>query len=166
MASYFEKEKYLNSLPERHQNLLFNYRNSLTRIRDAIEANNCVIRQIVSSVNQYLFVNDDSVYKDGNSIATRVRPFDIEKVQVILKQIMRDWSDDGQDERQQCYQPIIDEVTNYFQPVNPDLGKFKVLVPGAGLARLMYELACKGFYCEGNEFSFFMLITSNFILNR
>lgn len=47
-----------------------------------------------------------------------------------------------------------------------DLTKVKILVPGAGLGRLIYELACQGFYCEGNEFSLFMLIASNFVLNR
>lgn len=40
------------------------------------------------------------------------------------------------------------------------------MVPGAGLGRLTYELAYRGFYCEGNEFSLFMLIASNFVLNK
>lgn len=40
------------------------------------------------------------------------------------------------------------------------------MVPGAGLGRLTYELALRGFYCEGNEYSLFMLIASNFVLNR
>uniref|UniRef100_A0A182RP54 carnosine N-methyltransferase n=1 Tax=Anopheles funestus TaxID=62324 RepID=A0A182RP54_ANOFN len=51
-------------------------------------------------------------------------------------------------------------------PAKYDLSKVKILVPGAGLGRLIYELACQGFYCEGNEFSLFMLIASNFVLNR
>lgn len=46
------------------------------------------------------------------------------------------------------------------------MGDIKILVPGAGLGRLMYELALIGYQCEGNEFSLFMLIASNFILNR
>lgn len=40
-----------------------------------------------------------------------------------------------------------------------------VLIPGAGLARLLFEVACLGFKAQGNEFSYFMLICSNFILN-
>ncbi len=39
-------------------------------------------------------------------------------------------------------------------------------MPGAGLGRLTYELARRGYYCEGNEFSLFMLIASNFVLNK
>lgn len=42
----------------------------------------------------------------------------------------------------------------------------KVLVPGAGLGRLAYEIASMGYTCQGNEFSLFMLIASNFILNK
>ena len=42
----------------------------------------------------------------------------------------------------------------------------RVLVPGAGLGRLAFEIARLGYSCQGNEFSYFMLITSNFILNR
>lgn len=42
----------------------------------------------------------------------------------------------------------------------------KILVPGCGLGRLTYELACRGYECEGNEFSYFMLIASNFVLNN
>lgn len=41
-----------------------------------------------------------------------------------------------------------------------------MLVPGAALGRLVYEISLRGFYCEGNEFSLFMLIASNFVLNQ
>ena len=41
-----------------------------------------------------------------------------------------------------------------------------VLVPGAGLGRLAFEVALLGFKVQGNEFSLHMLITSNFIINK
>lgn len=47
-----------------------------------------------------------------------------------------------------------------------DAGNIKVLVPGAGLGRLAFEIARQGFQCQGNEFSLFMLFASNFVLNR
>lgn len=53
-----------------------------------------------------------------------------------------------------------------FFAISSDISKIKILVPGAGLGRLTYELAYRGFYCEGNEFSLFMLVASNFVLNR
>jgi carnosine N-methyltransferase len=42
----------------------------------------------------------------------------------------------------------------------------RVLVPGAGLGRLPYEVARKGYIAEGNEWSYYMLLGSDFILNR
>lgn len=41
-----------------------------------------------------------------------------------------------------------------------------ILVPGAGLGRLPYEIARRGYTCQGNEFSLFMLFASNFVLNK
>ena len=40
-----------------------------------------------------------------------------------------------------------------------------VLIPGAGLGRLAYEIARIGYTSQGNEFSMHMLFGSNFILN-
>lgn len=37
--------------------------------------------------------------------------------------------------------------------------------PGCGLGRLVFEFAKKGFRSQGNEFSYFCLLMSNFILN-
>ncbi len=42
----------------------------------------------------------------------------------------------------------------------------KVLIPGAGLARLCCEASGAGFEAQGNEFAYFMLITSSFVLNN
>ena len=47
-----------------------------------------------------------------------------------------------------------------------DPAEVSVLVPGAGLGRLAYEVAKAGYICQGNEFSLFMLFASHFVLNR
>lgn len=36
------------------------------------------------------------------------------QVQVTLKQFARDWSADGEEERQQCYAPIINEIEKFY----------------------------------------------------
>ena len=38
----------------------------------------------------------------------------MEKVQSTLKQIIRDWSKDGEEERAACYGPILKEIEEYF----------------------------------------------------
>lgn len=50
--------------------------------------------------------------------------------------------------------------------LHSDVSEVRVLVPGAGLGRLAWEIACLGYSCQGNEWSFFMLFSSNFVLNR
>lgn len=37
-----------------------------------------------------------------------------QQVQVTLKQFARDWSTDGEEERQQCYAPIINEIEKFY----------------------------------------------------
>ena len=41
----------------------------------------------------------------------------------------------------------------------------RVCVPGAGLGRLAFDIAAAGYTCQGNEWSAFMLIAANTILN-
>ena len=55
---------------------------------------------------------------------------------------------------------------NYFTDKKQYEKGISVLVPGAGLGRLMYEIAKLGFKSQGNEFSYYMLLSSNFILNN
>jgi carnosine N-methyltransferase len=79
---------------------------------------------------------------------------------------MRDWSAMGAAERSQCYQPIIDEIMLQFPEDKFDRLNVNVLVPGAGLGRLAFEIATLGFACQGNEFNLFMLIVSYYVLNH
>ncbi|KAJ1942074.1 hypothetical protein FBU59_003308, partial [Linderina macrospora] len=91
----------------------------------------------------------------------------MDKVISILKQFVRDWSAEGKEEREATYGPIMQALEDEFAGVTPEeRGKINVLVPGAGLGRLAYDICCRGFSSQGNEFSYFMLFASNFILNK
>lgn len=60
---------------------------------------------------------------------------------------------------------MLEELERHL-PVTPaNRQKQRVLVPGAGLGRLPLEIAARGYACQGNEFSYHMLLTSNFLLN-
>lgn len=98
------------------------------------------------------------------SLQLHVPPADVDKVRCIIRNIVRDWTKEGALERDQCYKPILEELNHYF----PNRSKERspcCVVPGAGLARLACEISCLGFACQGNEFSYYMLICSSFILN-
>ncbi|SPJ08521.1 N2227-like protein, putative [Plasmodium sp. DRC-Itaito] len=85
------------------------------------------------------------------------------KVRSTLRQFVRDWSMEGQEERDKAYIPLLKSLDKYL-PIHDNYIP-KILCPGSGLGRLPYEIAKKGYRSQGNEFSYFMLLGSNFILN-
>lgn len=89
---------------------------------------------------------------------------DYENLRSTLRQMVRDWSVLGAAERDCCYTPILKDLQKLF----PETGReqIKVLFPGAGLGRLAYEATQLGFQVQGNEFSLYMLFTSQFLLNH
>ncbi|KAF8064870.1 N2227-like protein-domain-containing protein [Lyophyllum atratum] len=97
----------------------------------------------------------------------RPTDFDMDKLRSTLKQFVRDWSEQGREERDACYKPMKDALVQHFShvPLN-ERTKLRVLVPGAGLGRLAYDVANMGFACQGNEFSHYMLLSSFLILNK
>ncbi|KRK06158.1 carnosine N-methyltransferase isoform X2 [Drosophila yakuba] len=160
---------YLNSLSGEDQIMLARYRGHLECVRTCIDRNQAVIREILRE--RVLYPAEEAT---GDPSADRwefeepppnVRHGDMDQAQSTLKLIARDWSTEGALEREQSYKPIIDSIVEYYKPSDFELKEIKILVPGAGLGRLTYELACLGYSCEGNEFSYFMLIASNFVLN-
>jgi carnosine N-methyltransferase len=99
------------------------------------------------------------------SLQLNVPPIDVDKVRCIIRNIVRDWAQEGQKERDECYKPILEELNRLF----PNRSKERppsCLVPGAGLGRLALEISTLGFVSQGNEFSYYMMICSSFILNH
>ncbi|TIA87064.1 hypothetical protein E3P99_03425 [Wallemia hederae] len=97
----------------------------------------------------------------------RPTPSQMEKLLSTLKQFVRDWSSDGEKERSTSYGPILETLEKKYGSLTKEQRlQTKILVPGAGLARLAFDIARMGFSSQGNEFSYFMLLSSFFILNR
>ncbi|XP_047334360.1 carnosine N-methyltransferase-like isoform X2 [Impatiens glandulifera] len=98
------------------------------------------------------------------SLQSHVPMVDVDKVRCIIRNIVRDWAPEGKIERDQCYKPILEELESQF-PNRSAGSPPSCLVPGAGLGRLALEISCLGFVCQGNEFSYYMMICSSYILN-
>ncbi|EKD02723.1 hypothetical protein A1Q2_02953 [Trichosporon asahii var. asahii CBS 8904] len=88
-----------------------------------------------------------------------------DKVRSTLRSFVRDWTKEGASEREACYKPLLEALEAHFPDVSTR-GEKKVLVPGCGLGRLAMEIAARGFWAQGNEFSTYMLIASHFALNQ
>ena len=86
-----------------------------------------------------------------------------------LLQLRREWSEDGAAERQQSYGPILDALARLVPvdraPAGGPESAARVLVPGAGLGRLVYEAATRGYHALGVEPSFFMLLPAHYVLH-
>lgn len=80
---------------------------------------------------------------------SRTTAAQVSKINTTLRQCMRDWSVEGEDERRESYGGVIAELERLC-PVDPEkLGVKKVLVPGAGEGRLAFEIVSRGYGCTG-----------------
>jgi carnosine N-methyltransferase len=94
--------------------------------------------------------------EDWNAKLKPACTFDMDKLKSILKQFVRDWSENGKAERDAFYQPIIKEF--FFNSKERwDSPKVNILVPGVGLGRLAWEVAVLGYAFQGSEWRFYAL---------
>ena len=112
------------------------------------------------------------LFKNQEDVNTGVTPMitpsegDMDRIRSTLRHFVRDWSADGEVERDQTYTPILHELAATFPTSDVDRGNVRVLVPGCGLGRLAFEIRQKGFCTQGNEVSLYMLLASDFMFNR
>ena len=161
-------EHNFSRLSNSHQALLPNVAPKIAAARQAIHQNKLFLNAILDSLSGP--DNPEASFVDAVTAAAAyskkhdnvVSPIDVDKVNYVLKNVARDWSEEGCEERRQSYGRIEQELLSLF---GANSGK-AVLVPGAGLGRLVFDLALNGFETVGNEFSYYMLITSSYILNE
>ena len=161
-------ERDFKSIGEKYlKRLSFNYLERLNKLKLAIWQNYSFLLKVADP-----YKNMFKLYK-GEKGEILMEPLlvevkDIVKMRSTLRLFIRDWAIDGLEERNTTYKPILEELKKFFS--NRTKKEFEeginVLVPGAGLGRLMYEIAKLGFKSQGNEFSYYMLLCSNFIFNN
>jgi carnosine N-methyltransferase len=135
-----------------------NFPETLNRIDQAIEHNAEIAENILRcSVDS--FGVDPELLK-GNEWLDTVTADDVDKTRSSLKQFYRDWSIDGATERDVCYAPVMKELDQLFGNLS-DEGKaeIQVLIPGAGLGRLAYEIAVAGYSSQVCEWGVFLKFT-------
>lgn len=166
------------ALSQEHWQMLaappFSYLETLDRVDDAIDSNAELARAIVRFGSESFRAVDEQQQQQqqqGNG-ADRVPTFpwtgmakhaDVEKARSTLRQFFRDWSAEGASERQRSYGPVMQALADE-QARRPG-EQLRVLVPGAGLGRLVFDLCCAGYASEGNEISYHQLLASSYILN-
>ncbi|KAH9424319.1 hypothetical protein DERP_004501 [Dermatophagoides pteronyssinus] len=157
---------FVNTMTTAHQNLLENYSKHLTEVQTSILHNYEIIKVIIGDAakifRNHLFLKDN---KKSPLTLKSEKDLDISRIDSILNQIVREWCHEGINERESCFVPILNTIEKYF-PLVENRNQIRILVPGAGLGRLPFEIAKRGYSCQGNEFSLMMLFVANFILNK
>lgn len=175
--------KNFETLNERERALLC--QDVTSRINDIVEAiqlNQVFLDMVVSQSsdlvdNEGMFEENLGCQKPGETPLepgcaiedTEVSSMNMYKVRSTLKQFVREWSQERAEERESAFGPLIASLHKYI-PLSQFQEKHGrlpwVLCPGSGLGRLPFDVVCNGYCCQGNEFSYFMLMGSNFILNH
>lgn len=140
------------SIPSVLQSLVLGFETRMGDLRKAILANHEFLAEIVA--HRYIFQTTDEIdYEALEMKADRSSVVDEErmsKVRSTLRQCVRDWSAEGAAERDACYGPILRELERLY-PDRASRKNVRVLVPGSGLGRLVWETAARGFFAQGNE---------------
>ncbi|KAI9015237.1 N2227-like protein-domain-containing protein [Phycomyces nitens] len=146
------------ALPEHHKRLIPQVLDKINLVDEKIIANSQFLALLINEHSQPIVID---------SAAPPVSA-EMDKVRSTLKQFVRDWAVQGKPEREATYRPILDTLEALYSNTSVTArANVRVLVPGAGLGRLAYDIATKGFSCQGKvDILIDKLLASEFILNR
>ncbi|CBF88632.1 hypothetical protein AN0865.2 [Aspergillus nidulans FGSC A4] len=159
------------ALPTKHWQMLaeppFSLLDNFNKVDDAIDANADIADAIIGTGLKSFGLPEQpdpsNPLQNWRGVANSA---DINKAHSTIRQFYRDWSAEGQAEREACYIPVLRDLDLEF-PDKLEREEFvKVLVPGAGLGRLVFEICRAGFAAEGNEISYHQLLASSWVLNH
>lgn len=137
---------------------------TFNKIDDAIDTNADIAEAILATGVISFGLSLDPADNDCRNWRNRATPEDISKANSTIRQLYRDWSVEGQHERDVSYGPVMETLREHFGAW-PER-ETRILVPGAGLGRLVFDLCDAGYAAEGNEFSYHQLLASSWVLNH
>ena len=136
----------------------------LNDMQEAAETNQHFFNSLVE-FQDYNFQERDSSRPLLFSSTVPVSATQMHRNEAVLHSLAREWSIQGQDERDSAFGPLVRELQRLLPVTAANVFQQRVLVPGSGLCRLPVEIASLGYATQANEFSMFMLTASHFILN-
>jgi carnosine N-methyltransferase len=148
----------------------FSLLDNLNAVDDAIDQNAEIAEEILARGLEAFGLSIDPPKDSVNDWKGTAKPHDIAKAHSTIRQFYRDWSNEGYAERRVCNDIALQDLKcTLNRPLPHHISSEaapKVLVPGAGLGRLVFDLALAGYNAEGNELSYHQLLASNWILNN
>ena len=175
-ATHLRRESFY-VLPPAHWELLasppFSVLDTLDAVDDAIDAN----AKIVSSIQRKFIYPIDPLLPfprrnpdTGRDIVPvpqyRLRRKDFRPITIMMRLLYRDWSVEGAAEHQSCHNLVLQQLDAEFPRDPSQRNQVKVLVPFAGLGRLVFDVCCAGFEAEGCDISFQAVLASRYIVRH
>lgn len=155
---------------------------TLSKIDDAVDDNADIADAILALALESFGLPEEPEPGSDLYWYDTAQPLDMSKAHSTLRQFWRDWSEEGFDSE---LRPTLDMILSSLELVrlhDVEISKksetqddghstqlsslyHNILLPGAGLGRLVFELCLLGFNTEGNEISYHQLLSSQFVLN-
>ena len=149
-------KKYLEKLP-------FDYKEKVKKVKEGMKT------------NQEFFTKVANLYMDTfNNVKLSKESIDSFQYQeqgfvgnFFLSLLTREWTEQGKEEREKSFTPIIQELKKYYNYENKaEMEKgVNVLVIGSRFGRMVYELAKLGYTVEANERNYLYLLIDNYLFN-
>lgn len=141
------------------------YAEKLDKTSALIRENDILSQKIINHGLSYYDLTSTELLSFRSTHKNDTRPVsDHSSVVQSLKHIIRDWSTAGSHERDVTFPQILTTLEK-FHPDAAERGNKKILVPGAGLGRLSYEIAAMGFEAVANEYSFYQSLAHLWMLS-
>ncbi|PWW79000.1 putative trehalase [Tuber magnatum] len=143
------------------------YLERLNETSNLIKKNNQIARRILDYSLAFYNIPFPDLLHFQSAHRSDPRPIgDHTSVIQSLKHFVRDWSTSGAHERDPTFVPILSTLETLSPGGGGDSrARQKILVPGAGLGRLAYEISALGFTTIANEYSFYMSMAHRWVLS-
>lgn len=169
MNTTHRRRQAFYALPSSHWQMLaeppFSLLDNFNQVDDAVDAN-AEIADAILEAGLQSFGLPAHPEGDQQNWHESAKSTDVNKAHSTIRQFYRDWSDEGKAERDVCYGPVLRALDDEFGTRLASGEERRVLVPGAGLGRLVFEICRAGFAAEGNEISYHQLLASSWALNH
>ena len=166
MENYASQNKYIidtvnNSYSKIDKKYLdkmsYDYKTRVKRLEEAINNNQIFLKEIATKFKpEEKYLQNVSI-KENSSPNQTENPYTLNWA--VFLYILRDWTSERKRERDINYIPIINMVQKYVKPGS------KILIPGAALLRLGWELAKMGYNIDANDYYYYNVILCDYLFN-
>lgn len=117
------------------------YTNKLNKVEHLLDTNDHLASEIVKYNLQFYNISQSELDDFIRESEREGRAIDRTSVSQAMKHFVRDWADEGFDEREEAFPCVLNSLAAIPRTAEQPL---RVLLPGAGLGRLAHEIDALG----------------------